>query len=91
MKKLKLRNRRKHERTLLNKVIEYSMNSSSDDKSIYGIISDMSESGMCLLTTCPLKNGEKILLKIVNPLSKIAVVRWSSAGGLYYKAGLKFK
>jgi len=92
MQKLKSRNRRKHERTSLNTVVEYSMNSSSNNKSsFYGIISDMSESGMCLLTTRHLKNGEKIILKMVNPFSKIAVVCWSSIGGLYHKAGLKFQ
>jgi PilZ domain len=64
--------------------------SSSSDKVSYGIISDMSESGMCLLTPCPLKNGEEVFLRINNPFSNIAMVRWSGIGSLYYKAGLLF-
>ena len=91
MQKLESSNRRKHERIPLNAVVEYFMNSSSNNKSsFYGIISDISESGMCLLTPSLLKNGEKILLKMVKTRSKIVMVRWSGIGGSYYKAGLEF-
>jgi hypothetical protein len=89
MQVLKTRRRRQYERSLMIVTVEYSVITSYDNTFSYGIISDMSESGMCLLTTDPLKRGEKIVIKS-NPLSKIAIVRWSSEGGLYYKAGLEF-
>jgi hypothetical protein len=89
MQMVKTRRRRQHQRSLMIVTAEYSLINSSQNTFSYGIISDMSESGMCLLTTDPLKRGEKIVIKS-NPLSKIAAVRWNSEGGLYYKAGLEF-
>lgn len=90
MQKVKSVRRRQHKRSLMIKTVEYSVITSSDNTLSYGIISDMSESGMCLLTTNPLEGGEQVVIKKGNPFSKIAVVRWSGIGGLYYKAGLEF-
>jgi hypothetical protein len=73
------------------KAVKYSVHSSSENSSFYGygIISDISESGIRLLTTIPLKVGEKVLIES-NPLTKSAAVHWNDIGGLYYKAGLGF-
>jgi hypothetical protein len=90
MHKVESRNRRKHKRNAISETVEYSVISSSNNDFCYGIISDMSILGMLLLTTSPLKCGEKIVLKSVNSTSKIAVVLWSDRGAFYYKAGLKF-
>ena len=83
-------NRRQHERGVMLRMAEYSLISSSDSDVYDGIISDISLLGMCLLTTNPLKCGEKIAFKSDNPTSKSAVVLWSDRGAFYYKAGLKF-
>ena len=90
MQKTKSRNRRQHKGSVGIGMVEYSVISSSNNVFCYGIISDISALGVCLLTTSPLKRGEKIVLKSGNPTSKIAVVLWSDIGGFYYKAGLKF-
>lgn len=90
MQKVESRNRRKHKRSNTIETAEYSVISSPHNDFFYGIISDMSASGMCLLTTSPLKCGEKVVLKSGNSTSKIAVVLWSDIGAFYYKAGLKF-
>jgi hypothetical protein len=89
MQKVQPRNRRKHKRSIITETAEYSAISSPCNEFGYGIISDMSETGVCLLTTTPLKCGEKIVLKSGNAASKIAVVLWSDIGAYFYKAGLK--
>lgn len=90
MHEVKSLNRRKHKRSAISKTVEYSVISSSNNDFCYGIISDISILGMFLLTTSPLKCGEKIVLKSSKSTSKIAVVLWSDIGAFYYKAGLKF-
>jgi hypothetical protein len=90
MQETMLRNRRRHKRGAVLRAVEYSVISSSNKNSCHGIISDISTLGMCLLTTTPLKLGEKIALKVGDPASRTAVVLWSGVGAFYYKAGLKF-
>jgi hypothetical protein len=90
MQKTTLRNRRQHKRRVMSAMVEYSVITSSNNGLNYGIISDMSVLGMCLLTTTPLKRGDKIVFKSGNPTPDIAVVLWSNSGAFYYKAGLKF-
>ena len=82
------RDRRQHKRSCVLLTTEYSEVSSSDGKIYMGIIADMCESGMCLLTTFPLQRGEKIILTNENSFSNIAVVRWTAIGSIFYKAGL---
>jgi hypothetical protein len=72
------------------KTIEYSVIASANNDLYYGIISDMSVLGMCLLTTSLLKPGDKIELKSGYPASQVAVVLWNDIGAFYHKAGLKF-
>jgi hypothetical protein len=90
MQKTMSRNRRQHKRGVTLRMAEYSVIPSSNNDVYDGIISDMSVLGMCLLTTNPLKCGEKIAFRSDNPTSKIAVVLWSDRGAFYYKVGLKF-
>jgi hypothetical protein len=90
MQKIASGNRRQHARSVMLKTIEYSVISSSNNDLYYGIIYDMSVLGMRLLTTSPLKPGEKIELKSGYPTSQIALVLWNDIGAFYYKAGLKF-
>ncbi|MEW6054839.1 MAG: PilZ domain-containing protein [Nitrospirota bacterium] len=92
MQKTKIRNRRQHERSVGSGTVEYSVISSAHDTVSYGIISDISPLGMCLLTPIPLQRGEKILVKNDAPttMSKTAEVLWSDIGAFFFKAGLKF-
>ena len=86
---VKTSSKRLFRRSPIFKVSEYSVITSSDNKMSYGIISDISESGMCLMTADPLKPGEQIVIKS-NPLSRTAIVRWNNTGDSYFKAGLQF-
>ncbi|MDQ7788081.1 MAG: hypothetical protein RDU01_10775 [Thermodesulfovibrionales bacterium] len=90
MQTTKSRERREHKVSVASGTVEYSVISSSNSDFYYGIFTDISAAGMCLLTTSPLKRGEKIVFRSNNPTSKIAVVLWSDIGAFYYKAGLKF-
>jgi hypothetical protein len=91
MQKTRSRNRRQHKRRVMSGMVEYSVFSSFNKGFNYGIISDMSVLGMRLLTTSPLKRGDKIVFKTGNTTPEIAVVLWSDIGAFYYKAGLKFE
>lgn len=90
MQKKAARNRRPRTRSVLFKTIEYSAISSSHNDLRYGIICDISVLGMCLLTSSPLKPGEKIELKSGYPTSRTAEVLWSDIGAYCYRTGLKF-
>jgi hypothetical protein len=90
MEKVQSLNRRKYDRIITTEAVEYSAILSPHSDFGYGIISDVSETGIRLLTTSPLKCGEKVLLKSGNSSSRIAVVLWSDIGAFFYKAGLKF-
>jgi hypothetical protein len=90
MQTTKSRERREHKVSVESETVEYSVISSSHTDFYYGIFTDISAVGMCLLTTSPLKRGEKIVFRSNNPTSKVAVVLWSGIGAFFYKAGLKF-
>lgn len=63
----------------------------SPDEIFDGIITDMSDSGLCLLTTNPLSEGQKITINNASPLSRTAIVRWSERiDSLYHRVGLEF-
>ena len=84
--------KRRHRRNSIVTAVEYALNSLHPDETFDGVLADISDSGLCLLTTTPLNKGEEILVKI-NPaaFSQGAVVRWSKQyDNLYCKAGLEF-
>ncbi|MEW6569657.1 MAG: PilZ domain-containing protein [Nitrospirota bacterium] len=84
--------RRQHKRSPMITMVKYSVISSVDSNFIDGLVTDMSGAGMQLLTTNPLRIGEKIIIKKDRPtFSIIAVVRWiKESGSLYYKVGTEF-
>jgi hypothetical protein len=54
-----------------------------------GIITDISNSGICLLTNNPLCKGQKIIVNA--PSARKAIVRWSERfDSTYYAVGLEF-
>jgi len=84
--------KRRHRRSNIATTVEYALNPLHTNETFDGVITDISESGLCLLTTTPLNKGQDILIKI-NPaaFSKTATVRWSKQyDDLYCKAGLEF-
>ena len=72
--------------------IEYLVNSLNTDEAFEGVVADVSESGLCLLTASPLREGEKIDIKNnMPPPLRSAYVRWvRNDSDLYYKVGLEF-
>ena len=72
--------------------IEYFLAPSIIEKTYDGVITDISESGACLLTTSPLKNRQRIIILDTScPFEKTAIVRWSEKyDDMFYKIGLEF-
>jgi hypothetical protein len=84
--------KRRHRRSNIATAVEYAFDPLHTDETFDGVIADISESGLCLLTTTPLNKGQEIVIKI-NPsaFSQTATVRWSRQyEDLYCKAGLEF-
>jgi hypothetical protein len=88
--------RRRHRRSDVANVMEYIMDSidSLNSEEVFdGVIANISESGLCLLSTTYLSQGEQIhILKHDNPQSfQTASVRWSQKSNEFYcKAGVEF-
>jgi hypothetical protein len=85
--------KRRHKRIDIGSAVEHFLNEYIiEEESFDGVVSNMSESGVCLFTTKPLTVGQKITIKNrkFHPPKK-SVVRWSEQyKGLYCRAGLEF-
>ncbi len=84
---------RKSERRLIFENTTYKLLPATTDKTFDGVIIDISESGLCLLTTSPLKEDQIIVIGDNRYfLEKSAIVRWiQKIGDMLYKAGLEYK
>jgi hypothetical protein len=84
--------KRRHERRDTVIPIEYLADRLNTDEAFEGVVADVSESGFCLLTAIPLREGEKIEIKNNMPHSlRSASVRWvRNDSDLYNKVGLEF-
>lgn len=85
--------RRRHLRYDFNLAIEYVKDSGVVSAIYKGIITDISNSGMRLLTPSPLNVGQAITIKNILPsYSQMAVVRWvENPDRASYNAGLEFQ
>jgi hypothetical protein len=84
--------KRRHRRSIILTKVESALDPLHSDKTRNGVLADISESGLCLLTSGPLNRGQEILIKI-NPaaFAQAAIVRWSKQyDALYCRAGLEF-
>jgi hypothetical protein len=84
--------RRRHERKYIAKTTECVLPPPSQNEMFDCIVADISESGVRLLTTQPIENGQKItMMNHFFPSPRTAIVRWSEKyKGLYYRFGLEF-
>ncbi|MFH1026132.1 MAG: PilZ domain-containing protein, partial [Nitrospirota bacterium] len=84
--------KRRHRRDYITSVIEYSLNPRIPDEAFDAVVADISESGLCLLTTYSLNKGQEIVIKNGTlAFDKKAIVRWSEKyTDFYYKAGVEF-
>jgi hypothetical protein len=83
--------KRRHSRDDTISTVQYVLNRLPSEEIFDGVIANMSASGVCLLTTNPLSNGQDITIKNKIPAtSQTATVRWSTKyHDLYYMAGLE--
>jgi len=86
--------KRRHKREDMVKAIDYTSYQQSNQLIEFdSFVTNISQSGICLLTTEALKHGQEIKIKdhIVQSL-QTATVRWSKEYyGLYYSYGLEFQ
>jgi hypothetical protein len=85
--------KRRHKRRDTVIPIEYLVDRLTPDEAFEGVVADVSESGLCLLTACHLREDEKIIdIKSNMPAPlRSASVRWvRNDSNLYYKVGLEF-
>jgi len=86
------REKRRSNRKLIMKPIDYLLVPSIIGKTFDGLIMDISDSGVCLLTTSQLKDRQRIIIEDKSFSSeKVAIVRWSEKyDDMFYKTGLEF-
>ena len=85
--------RRRHERKYLAKATECVLTQPPSQNEMFDcIVADISESGLRLLTTQPVENGQEItMMNHIFSSPRTAIVRWSEEyKGLYYRSGLEF-
>jgi hypothetical protein len=85
--------KRRHERKDMVKTMECALHQQSNPEREFDcIIANISQSGLCLLATEALTNGQTIIVKNhIFPSPRFATVRWSRQYyGLYYRYGLEF-
>lgn len=87
-----LNEERKKKRKPVLKSVAYIIVPSIIDKTYDGIITDISDSGACLLTTSHIKNRQRIIIQDkTSSFEQAAIVRWSQKyDDLSYKIGLEF-
>jgi len=83
--------KRRHSRNETISAVQYVLNRLHSEEIFDGVIANISESGVCLLTTNPLSKGQDITIKNKIPATpQTATVRWSTKyHDLYYMAGLE--
>jgi len=86
------REKRRCKRKLVMNPIEYFLIPSIISKTFDGLITDISDSGVCLLTTSQLKDRQRIIIEDKSCSSeKAAIVRWiEKYDDMFYKIGLEF-
>ncbi|MDQ7786393.1 MAG: PilZ domain-containing protein [Thermodesulfovibrionales bacterium] len=83
---------RSSKRTLVLQSIKYFLTPSIIENTYDGVVTDISNTGACLLTTSLLKDRQRIIiLDKSSSFEKAAIVRWSQKyDDIFYKVGLEF-
>jgi hypothetical protein len=84
-------NRRRNKRKLELDTIEYVIEPLMTNETFYGVVVNVSESGLCILTNDLLNKGQQIRITDNGlAINKSAVVSWTEKyNDLYYRVGLK--
>ena len=85
--------KRLSERESLIELVQYIPYPLTSDKFLAGLIQNFNSTGLCMITSVPLEEGQEILLKcIVAPNPRTAVVCWcQQLDNSAFKIGLEFK
>ncbi|MCL5022327.1 MAG: PilZ domain-containing protein [Nitrospirae bacterium] len=83
---------RKHLRRNYLGAVRYCLDSGADGETLIGSGVDISESGICMFTSYPLRQGQAITLKSSLPVPvRKATVKWvRQLRADFYQAGLEF-
>jgi hypothetical protein len=83
---------RKHRRLHFLSSVQYCMTSNADNGIMFGAGVDISNSGMCMYTSCPLEKDQVIVIKNTLPVPyQTAQVKWvKECTANRYKVGLIF-
>ena len=84
-------NRRMHKRKQKMDAIEYVIEPLTTNETFYGVVVNVSESGLCILTNDLLNKGQQIrITDNGHAINNSAVVSWTEKyNDLYYKVGLE--
>jgi hypothetical protein len=84
-------NRRRNKRKLELDTIEYVIEPLMTNETFYGVVVNVSESGLCILTNDLLNKGQQIRITDNGlAINKSAVVSWTEKyNDLYYRVGLE--
>jgi hypothetical protein len=84
--------RRKYQRNDLKAFVQYTSSSDTSDIDLRGTMKNYSYSGICLVVSQPLVEGQEIIVKSMGiPSSKRATVRWQeNIGKDAYEVGLEY-
>ena len=84
--------RRKYQRNDLKAFVQYTSSSDTSDIALRGTMKNYSYSGICLVVSQPLVEGQEIIMKSMGiPSSKRATVRWQeNIGKDAYEVGLEY-
>jgi c-di-GMP-binding flagellar brake protein YcgR len=84
--------RRKYQRNDLTAFVQYTCSSDTSDTALRGIIKNYSYSGICLIVSQPLAEGQELIVNNIRaPSSKKAIVRWQQKVGKdSYNVGLEY-
>ena len=84
--------RRKYQRNDLRAFVDYTRSSDTSDTALRGTIKNYSYSGICLIVSQPLAEGQEIIVKRLGvSSSNRAIVRWQeNIGKDAYEVGLEY-
>ena len=84
--------RRKYQRNDLKAFVQYTSSSDTSDTALRGTIKNYSHSGICLIVSQPLAEGQEIIVESMGvPTSQRATVRWQeNIGKDLYEVGLEY-
>ncbi len=83
---------RRHGRRNCLRIVHYCLNPHSDGRVLIGSGIDISESGMSMYSSHPLKEGQDVIIKSALPVPhRKAIVRWiKELNKNWYQVGLEF-